>query len=149
MINYHDFLNQRIISKNGEVGIVTSFDEDRIVVMYQAGAKAYRSEVAFKTGFLSFQSETLKREIDLDLLAKERAAKKKEEEIAENHRKYLARRKEANEIYKATWQKNRVLLSLFGADFVYPPLKEIEKRYGNLLDKKPKAGRARRIEDLF
>ena len=47
---------------------------------------------AFKTGFLAFKNKSLKRLIDQDLLDKDFAAKKKEE-LAENHRKYLARRK--------------------------------------------------------
>ena len=48
---------------------------------------------AFKTGFLAFKNKSLKRLIGQDLLDKDFAPKKKEEELAENHRKYLARRK--------------------------------------------------------
>ena len=47
---------------------------------------------AFKTGFPAFKNKSLKRLIGQDSLDKDFAAKKKEE-LAENHRKYLARRK--------------------------------------------------------
>lgn len=137
-MNYNDFLNKQIINKNNETGVVLSFDKEHIVIKYSADVKMYSSDIAFRTGFLTFKNKNLKKLIEQDLLEKDIAAKKKEEEQAENHRKYLARRKKVNETYKRMCAKNRMLLALFGRDFIYPPLKEFEKKYKHLIDKSSK-----------
>lgn len=138
MMNYNDFLNKQVVNKNNELGVVLSFDNEHIIVKYPNDEKTYNPDIAFKTGFLAFKNKSLKRLIDQDLLDKDIAAKKKEEELAENHRKYLARRKKVNETYKRMYAKNRMLLALFGKDFIYPPIKEFEKKYKHLIDRSTK-----------
>jgi len=137
-MNYNDFLNKQVVNKNNELGVVLSFDNKYIIVKYPNDEKTYNPDVAFKTGFLAFKNKSLKRLIDQDLLDKDIAAKKKEEELAENHRKYQARRKKVNETYKRMYEKNGMLLALFGEDFVYPPIKEFEKKYKHLIDRSAK-----------
>lgn len=137
-MNYNDFLNKQVVNKYNELGVVLSFDNEHIIVKYPNDEKTYNPDIAFKTGFLAFKNKSLKRLIDQDLLDKDIAAKKKEEELAENHRKHLARRKKVNETYKRMHAKNRMLLTLFGKDFIYPPIKEFEKKYKHLIDRSTK-----------
>ena len=134
-MNYNDFLNKQVANKNKQVGVVLSFDNEHIIVKYPNDEKTYHPDIAFKTGFLTFKNKSLKRIIDQDLLDKDIATKKKEEELAENCRKYLIRRNKVNETYKRMYIKNRMLLALFGKDFIYPPMKEFEKKYKHLIDR--------------
>ena len=136
MMNYSDFLNQQVINKNNETGIVLSFDKEHVVIKYQSSEKVYNSDIAFKSGFLTFTDERLNNLVTQDLVNKEEISQRQEEEIAKNHQSYLLRRKKVNETYLRLCQKNRMLLSLFGTDFIYPPLKEFEKKYKLLINKR-------------
>ncbi len=137
-MNYNLFLNKQIINKNNETGIVLSFDKDHIVIKYPLNTKTYNSDVSFRTGFLSFKNKDLKQLIDQSLFNQNIEAKKKEQEIIEVNKKYFARRKKVNETYKRLCKKNKMLLALFGRDFIYPPLKEFEKKYKYLIDHESK-----------
>lgn len=134
-MNYKNFLNKQVVNKNNEVGVVLSFDSDHIVIKYLSDEKTYYPDTAFKSGFLTFKSKRLKQLIDQDLLNKEIANKKKEKELAEKHKKYNTKRTTVNKIYKRLCAKNRILLALFGNDFIYPPLEEFEKKYKELINK--------------
>lgn len=59
-MNYNDFLNKQIINKNNETGVVLSFDKEHIVIKYSADVKMYSSDIAFRTGFLTFKNKNLK-----------------------------------------------------------------------------------------
>ena len=139
-MNYCDFLNKQIINKNGDTGVVLSFDKDHIVVKYPFGEKTYSSEVTFKVGFLTFKNKNLQRLIDQELINQEEATKKKEEEISENHKKYLLKRKRVNLTYARLCKKYNMLLFLFGRDFIYPPLEEFEKKYKHFIDRRIRFG---------
>ncbi len=81
-----------LMIRNNELCVVLSFDNEHIIVKYPNDEKIYNHDIAFKTGLLAFKNKSLKRLIDQDLLDKDIGAKKKEE-LAENHEKYLTRRK--------------------------------------------------------
>ena len=134
MMNYNDFLNQPILNKNQESGLVLSFDENHIVIQYPSTKKIYHPDVAFKNHFLVFENHDLQRLIEQDQSEKEAASKKKEAQVAENNRKYLAKRRRVNLKYSELCRKNRLLLILLGCDFVYPPLKRFEKKYQSYID---------------
>ena len=135
-MNYKDFLNAKVVNKNNEEGVVLAFDKEHVVVKYSNDEKTYNPDVAFKTGFLFFENKQLQQLISDDLSIKEEIAKQAEEAQKESERKDLARRKKVNEEYKKLSIKNNILLSLFGADFEYPPFKDFEKKYKHLIVKK-------------
>ena len=56
-MNNEKFLNQEIINKNNERGLVTFFDDDHIVIKYPNCDKIYCPEIAFKNDFLAFCRE--------------------------------------------------------------------------------------------
>lgn len=143
-MNYNDFINKQVINKNNEIGIVLSFDEINIVIKYPSEEKTYSPDVAFKTKFLIFKEDKLKNLIDQELHKKDVETQEKQNQIADFEKKYLIRKKKINETYDKLVQKNRTLLSLFGNDFIYPPLVEFEKKYKYYIDKRAR----RRKKDL-
>ena len=136
MLNYNDFIGHKIINKNGELGEVVSFNIDHLVIAYQTGKKTYNPEVAVRNGFLSFVDEDLKHQYDEELVNKD-IVKKQKEEIA---RKIDADRpikiQRVNKINDQYERKIRVLQSLFGKDFIYPPYVKFLRKYKDLIKAK-------------
>ena len=126
---YKKYVNKPIINQNNENGVVLSFDRDRIVIQYASTEKAYSPKVAFNTGFLKFVDIGLQQKVIQSLIDQDMSAKKEKEKIAEDKRKYLAKKKEVRKEYVRMYIKYRSLLRLFGTDFTYPPFVEMEKKY--------------------
>jgi len=132
----NELVNKEIINKNGDKGIIVSFDGENIVVEYPKETKTYNLDVAFKSGFLSFSDDKYNQRMVQELSAKEELEKQKEETYKNNSKISINRRKKVNETYKILSQKGRVLKGLFGSDFEYPPLKKFVKRYRFLIEEK-------------
>jgi hypothetical protein len=135
MNNYNEFINQQVINKNNEVGVIVSFDNEHVVVKYQNITKTYKPDVAFNSGFLTFKEDKYNELIHQDLSNQKELEEKKKKTHIDNNRKSVVRRKRVTEVYKTLLKKSYVLKSLFGSDFVYPPLKEFEEKYKGQFDK--------------
>lgn len=133
---YKKFVNKPIINQNNENGLVLLFDLDRIVIQYASTEKAYSPKVAFNTGFLRFIDKNLQQWVMQSLIDQDMAVKKEKEEIAEDKRKYLAKKKEARKEYLRMYIKYGYLLRLFGTDFIYPPFVKMKKKYEKYSGKK-------------
>ena len=133
-MNYKDYINQEIVNKNNEIGIVVDFTETCITVQYPNGKKSYNPDIAFRNGFLSFSDNKIQALVNEGTSIKESIEKAKEQEIEDNRRQYLARRAKVNETFQRLNKKYMVLVSLFGDDFYYPPYAEFIKKYEKLID---------------
>ena len=138
MICYKDYLNQEIINNDNEVGTVLSFDQDRIVIKYPNTEKTYSSEIAIKSGFITFRNTQLEKLIESEFHELEENKTKKQEEAAKESEKHLAYVREINKTYWKLLRKNEVLCGWFGKDFKYPPLVEFEKKHQQILNKRMK-----------
>lgn len=138
MPNYQEYLNKPIINKNNESGVLTSIDNEHTIIKYVNYEKTYCTSIAFKNGFISFLDSHLQECITQELNEIEAKEKAKEEVIDKNNKACLERFKKIDQTYKRLCEKNSVLLTLFGGDFIYPPLKEFETRYRFLIDKSRK-----------
>ena len=132
------YLNKSIVNKNNESGVLLSIDDEHILIKYEDREETYSTSIAFKTGFISFVDQDL--QISITQIFNEKEAKQvaKAEIANKNTKTCIARFKKINQTYKRLCEKNSVLLTLFGSDFVYPPLKEFEKKYKFLIDKSHK-----------
>ncbi len=135
-MDYSIFINQKIINKNSEEGVVTFFNENSVSVKYQTCEKSYNPNVAFKNRFLKFVDDSLNELIDKALLEREACEKQEAVEIEKNNQDAIKRVKLINKQFKALARKNAIMKSLFGSDFDYPPFIEFQQKYRLLINKK-------------
>ena len=134
-MNYESLIDEQIMNKNGQVGIITSFSEERITVRFGNEDKTYDTRIAFKNGFLSFPNKELNKTFLMYLGLLDKKEEKLKQDIDKNRADYLKKRKMVNDIYRRLFRKNQVLQTLFGSDFVYPPFKRFKVKYALLIDK--------------
>ena len=133
-MDYTLFINKEIINKNNIKGIVISFDKEHIVIRYESDEKTYNPDIAFKSKFLSFVDDSLNTLIEENLFNKEQEQIQKEVTAKDNRRKAVNRTKKVREMYTKLERKNRMMMSLFGRDFLYPPYIEFKKKYIGLIN---------------
>ena len=134
-MDYRVLINKTIRNKNGQVGIVVSFDEQHVVVRYGEVEKTYNPDVAFKNGFLCFTDETLNQLIYEESAVKEVQQRQQELEFENNNKAAVKRITHINKTFKTLLKKSQVMKSLFGSDFEYPPLIEFVKKYRLFINK--------------
>lgn len=135
-MNYQDFINQMVINQNKESGVVIAFDIEHIIIQYENITKTYNGDIAFKTGFLKFINPKYQQIISEYLLNQESLNKKKEEIANNNQERCIKRHHKIDETYQMLKKKNKVLLYLFGSDFIYPPYQEFKKKYKQQISQK-------------
>lgn len=131
-MDYQKYIGKEIVNKDNLVGVVVSFDEERITVKFGDIEKCFSSKVVFSKHFLTFKDDTFNKEMDEEFIEKDKQVLKSQEDA---HKVAIIRHKRVNQIYKKLEQKNKVLMKLFGSDFIYPPYKEFKKQYKLILDK--------------
>ena len=131
---YQKLINQKVINLNNEEGIVISIDDNYVEIQYKDEKKTYKCDIAFKR-FLKFIDSSLNELIKNDICAKEEITKQKEQQLAGIEKFHKDRTKMVNKCYVELLQKVKYLKQLFGSDFVYPPLKEFEKKYKYFINK--------------
>lgn len=130
-MDYASFLNQEIINKSNELGVVTSFDKERIKVRFKDREASFNPQVAFKNKFLTFKSQELNALAEFEFVAKEEE-KAKAQEVAQ--KVAMDRYKKVNKRFQELKRKVRVLKVLFGNDFIYPPFEELKKQYHLIIE---------------
>ena len=132
-MNYKQFLNKKVISKNNEQGVVTKFDDEHISIKYLDKEITYNFEISLKNKFLIFADANLQSLIDKYLLNEEDKKLQKEKLFEDNNKIAIKRNKTITEQHKKLFQKYKELCFLFGKDFIYPPYKEFVKKYRYLI----------------
>ena len=128
-MNFEKFINQKITTLKNEIGVVTSFDENHIVIDLGTTQKTFKPELAFSSNYLKFQSE------ELNSLIKEFLSELKEKEneaqieVQKSHDKHVYLHKKARSFYIYLENKEHYLKKFFGYDFVYPKLEVFKKEY--------------------
>ena len=128
-MNKQLFLDKIVINKNNEKGVVTSFDNDYLIIQYQNESKRYHLETSFKNHYLSFEDDSLNSVIKKELSDREETKIQKEKEAMLIHQKYLTKRNKVMKSYLELLNKTINLQKLFGRDFIYPPLLMFVKKY--------------------
>ena len=118
-MNYNNFLNKQIITKDNNLGIVISFDNEHIVIKLNNLIKTYNPDIAFKTKYLTFKNPKYQKLIDIDLIEKDIAIAKSKQEIEEIRKQHFHRLKSINQTYRRMFIKARKLKMLFGGDYDY------------------------------
>ena len=134
-MNFNDFINQKIINKKDEEGVVISFDKERIIIKYDECEKSYNPDVALKNGFITFIDSSYQEKINRYLVLVDDETKKNEELVAKNDRIAYKRSKDVLKKHERLVKKAYILRAMFGQDFIYPPLLEFERKYHNLFIK--------------
>ena len=129
-MDYNDFINKEVINKNNEVGIVLSFSKDYVYIKYQSEEKTYNPLLAFRSHYLSFTNKDYQTLIEQYIEENE----SNDNDIKKMKVQYLNRKKKINETYEMLKKKNKILISLFGRDFIYPPKRDFENKYKNIID---------------
>ena len=135
-MDFQEFINQKVINKKQEEGIVVSFDKEHIVVQYEEVTKNYNPDVALKNGFLSFVDSNLQGKIKQYYVLQTEEEEKDKELKSKTAKVATRRNKDVIEKHKRLVRKAWYLQGFFGPDFIYPPLEEFEKKYNKLLIKR-------------
>lgn len=133
MLNYSDFINKEVINACNERGVVTSFNNNNIVIAYPNESKTYVQALAFKMHFLRFTDESLNTLIKENLATLQSEEKKNEDDLNKVDEDYKNRAEVINRRYASLKKKQYMLRQLFGGDFNYPPLKEFKEKYKHVI----------------
>ena len=125
-MDYKQFIDKTVITKNQDIGQTVSFDNERIIVRFNNGDKTYNPKVAFTNRFLTFKDEHLNHLINAEFVEKENQIIEQRDRA---HKKAITRYKKVNALYQQLKKKDQIMKQLFGRDFIYPPFKELEKQY--------------------
>ena len=127
----NELLNKEVINSNSEKGVVISIDEKHVVVRFNGVEKTFCTSLTFKNGFLKFVNQEDNELINLYLNEIDEQNAKREEAVKKSENETLLRNKKAYKMLNFLENKQEFLRHYFGADFVYPPLEEFKKKYGN------------------
>lgn len=127
-MNYKQFINQVTINSNNERGVVSSFDDEHIVIRYENNEKTYNQETAFSKKFLRFENNILNQIIKNDINKRNIQEMKNQQIINRNEKAARKRNRRILEEYEFISSKNKTLQRLFGKDFLYPPYLEFVKK---------------------
>lgn len=129
-MDYNQFLNQEVITKNNETGIVVSFEKERITIKFSDRESIFNPQVAFSNHFLSFKNDTYNSMMDNEYITKpaEELAQREKE-----HQFVVDRHKRVNARYEELRKKAYVLKKLFGPDYVYEPYEKLKKQYKHVV----------------
>lgn len=134
-MSYEYFINKKVINSDNQEGIIISIDDEYITIRYSDSIKTYNREIAFKNNFLKLVEDNLNQVMRDDLDDKDKIKQIEKEKVEKCNKVAKDRNNRINEIYQKLLRKNNILKQLFGSDFVYPPLKEFEKKYKLLIAK--------------
>lgn len=132
IVDSSPFINQIVINKYNERGIVKAIDKERILVSFNNEEKLFSTEIVFTNHFLSFEDDQLNTLIKEIFIEKKEAQVRKQEEA---HKTAIDRHKKVNARYQALKEKDRILKALFGRDFIYPPFEAFKKQYRFIIEK--------------
>ncbi len=127
----NELINKEVINKNNEKGIVKSIDEKHVVVNFNGVEKTFSTPLTFKNGFLKFVNDEDNELISLYLEEIDKNIAKSKEAKDKQDSETLQRNKRAYDMFVYLSSKHKFLKKIFGNDFIYPPLEEFKKKYGN------------------
>lgn len=127
----NELINKEVINKNNEKGVVISIDEKHTVVNFDGVEKTFNTLLAFKIGFLKFVNAEDNKIITSKIEEIDQNIRKIKEAKEKQERETLLRNKKAYETLASLTNKHKILMQLFGNDFVYPPLEEFKKKNGS------------------
>ena len=131
-MDFKEFIGKEVLNKNNERGQTVSFDEERIIVRFNNVEKIFNPKVAFTSHFLTFVDDKLNRQFNEEFVEKEKETTKRREDM---YQLAITRHKRVNQLYRTLKSKDQILKFLFGPDFIYPPLKTLEKQYRAIIDR--------------
>ena len=128
-MNYETYINQKVTNYKGQKGYIVSFDQERVTVQLDNEQVIYKPDIAFKNKALVFDDERLNQLMSSGLEHQEQeieAHKKKIEKINEEAIKINSM---SSKKFLELRTKDRILKSLFGDDFDYPPFIALKKKF--------------------
>ena len=136
MNKYNQFINQQIINKNGDKGIVVGLTDERITIDFSTGQEMYKPDIAFKSSFIKFVDETMNSEM-MKIINNDKEEEIKHQAVIDKiNRDAIKRNKRASEMYIELEKNDKALKRLFGGDFVYPPFERFKKKFPHAKRKK-------------
>ena len=136
MNKYNQFINQQIINKNGDKGIVVGLTDERITIDFSTGQEMYKPDIAFKSSFIKFVDETMNSEM-MKIINNDKEEETKHQAVIDKiNRDAIKRNKRASEMYIELEKKDKALKRLFGGDFIYPPFERFKKKFPHAKRKK-------------
>ena len=136
MNKYNQFINQQIINKNGDKGIVVGLTDERITIDFSTGQEMYKPDIAFKSSFIKFVDEAMNSEM-MEIINNDKEEETKHQAVIDKiNRDAIKRNKRASEMYIELEKKDKALKRLFGGDFIYPPFERFKKKFPHAKRKK-------------
>ena len=136
MNKYNQFINQEIITKDGNIGLVVGLTDERITIDFLAGQEMYKPDIAFKSSFIKFVDETMNSEM-MKIINNDKEEETKHQAVIDKiNRDAIKRNKRASEMYIELEKKDKALKRLFGGDFIYPPFERFKKKFPHAKRKK-------------
>lgn len=132
-MDFNQFINQHIVNKNNEIGVVKTIDDRYVVIQYSNDEKTYQLEMVFKKGFITFVKGDLNTIINEYVYDKNKEKENQERYLEECRHKASSKYKRIREMFKRLDEKNQMMKYLFGQDFIYPPYYSFLKKYRRIL----------------
>lgn len=133
-MNFAQFLNKKVLNKQNEKGVITSFDDEHITIKYSTFEKTYNPKITFTNGYLSLVNSKDNQQVKNYYLDQQHQDEQHEQFVKDVYTKTINKRNKINQTFKRLFFKNLKLKSLFGEDFVYKPYIEFVIKYQDFID---------------
>lgn len=148
-MDYSRIIKQSIVNAENEEGVVVFCDKEYIIIKYSSAEKKYNFELCVKNNFITFKDNIIQALVKTFFDERQKQVDERNHTIEVNQKKYFVRRKKASKTNEQLYQKNAIMLRLFGPDFQYPPYVEFLKANKDFIYKKSKGYDWYRARDFY
>ena len=125
-MNFNIFINQTITNSRGEQGVITSINDEYVIVRYGENDKKYQTKICFQS-FLKFDDAELQQEISKFIEEINQMEKDKNQSIIKASDDAINYQKQLYEELEKYNTKEWYFHHFFGPEYEYKPKKQYKE----------------------
>lgn len=125
-MDFNKFINQTIINSRGEQGVITSINNEYVIVRYGENDKKYQTKICFQS-FLKFDDDKLQQEISKFIEEINQMEKDKNQSIIKASDEAINYQKQLFEELEKYNTKEWYFHHFFGPEYEYKPKKQYKE----------------------
>lgn len=125
-MNFNKFINQTITNSRGEQGVITSINDEHVIVRYGENDKKYQTKICFQS-FLKFDDDKLQQEISKFIEEINQMEKDKNQSIIKASDDAINYQKQLFEELEKYNTKEWYFHHFFGPEYEYKPKKQYKE----------------------
>ena len=125
-MDFNKFINQTIINSRGEQGVITSINNEHVIVRYGENDKKYQTKICFQS-FLKFDDDKLQQEISKFIEEINQMEKDRNQSIIKASDDAINYQKQLFEELEKYNTKEWYFHHFFGPEYEYKPKKQYKE----------------------